>query len=412
MHTADAGGPDHSALVVAAVTATRRPNPYPRYRQIRKAGTFIEGEIAGRPITLVTRHAEASALLADPAVGHGYTDNITYRDGVTDGIGSLLRADPPDHTRLRRLVGRAFTPAVIDALAPAITALADELLDVAVEQGEVDAVQALARPLPLLTINRLLGVPASDEKLFGGWADALTRGLDPEYLLSDEEKAACRHASAEFDGYFRDLIAQRRREPREDLLSRLVAIHDQGDALSERELTELCTLLLIGGYETTMNTISGGILALARNPEQLAALRADPGLIGSAVEEMLRYDPPVQFIGRTVLADTGIGERRFARGDGLIMLVGAANRDPDVFDEPDRFLVDRYAGAARARRHLGFAAGIHYCLGAPLARLEAGIAFRALLSRASSFEVLPGPVVYREQIIVRGLRRLPLRLHA
>ncbi|ABW10868.1 cytochrome P450 [Parafrankia sp. EAN1pec] len=410
------GGMDTSeggtSAIIAAVTATRLADPYPRYREIREVGAFIPGEIADRTVTLVTRLAEASAVLAHPAVGHGYTDGINYRTGMDDGLGSLLRADPPDHTRLRRLVGRAFTPAVIEALAPEVTSLANVLLDEAIERGEIDAVAAFARPLPLRLISRLLGVPAADEEEFGGWADALTLGLDPHYLLTDEAKAACNRAAVEFDAYFLDLIARRRKEPRDDLLSRLVAIHDRGDMLAERELLELCTLLLVAGYETTANLISGGILALTRNPGQLAALRADPALVGPAVEEMLRFDPPVQFIARTVLADAEIGGRPFARGDGAIMMIGAANRDPEAFDEPDRFLVARHTRSDRTRRHLGLGVGIHYCLGAPLARLEAEIAFRALFSRTSSFALAEDTVAYREQIVVRGLKRLPLHLSA
>ncbi|MCK9897140.1 cytochrome P450 [Frankia sp. AgB32] len=397
--------------ILSALAASRLPDPYPCYEVVRRAGTFLDGELAGGPVTLVTGHAEGAAMLAHPAFGHGYRDGVAFRGKVEDGLGSLLRADPPDHGRLRRLVGRAFTPSVVAALVPHITATVNALLDDALEAGEVDAVTALTRPMPLRVMCRLLGVPEADEAEFGGWADALTRGLDPRPLLTPAENAARNHATTAFDDYFRELIARRRVQPRDDLLSRLVAIHDDdGDALSERELLELCTLLLVAGYETTVNLLGGGILALVRNPDQLAALRADPALVGPAVEEMLRYDAPIQFIGRTILGDAEIGGRAFARGDGVIVAVGAANRDPDAFDEPDRFRVGRFAGGGRARRHLGFGAGIHYCLGAPLARVEAELAFRALLSRVGSFSLADGDVTFREQIVIRGVRSLPLRL--
>ncbi|MCM3921472.1 cytochrome P450 [Frankia sp. AiPs1] len=398
--------------LMAALAASRLPDPYPRYREIQQLGAFLPADLAGATVTVVTTLAGATAVLAHPAIGHGYRDGVSYRGGADDGLGSLLRADPPDHARLRRLVGKAFTPAVIADLVPELTALVDDLLDAAIDRGEVDAVEALARPLPLRAMCRLLGVPAADEQEFGGWADALTRGLDPPLLLTAAEKSARAHATVAFDEYFRELIAQRRRAPREDLLSRLVARHDDGDVLSERELLELCTLLLVAGYETTVNLISGGILALLAHPDQLAALRADPALVGPAVEEMLRYDPPVQFIARTVLADAEIGGHAFTGGDGVIMMIGAANRDPEAFDQPDRFLADRYAGAGRTPRHLGFGTGIHYCLGAPLARIEAELAFRALLRRVPSFTLAEQAVVYRDQIVIRGVRTLPLSLSA
>ncbi len=396
--------------VLSALAASQLPDPYPCYEVVRRAGTFLDGELAGGPITLVTGHAEGAAMLAHPGFGHGYRDGVAFRGKVEDGLGSLLRADPPDHGRLRRLVSRAFTPSVVAALVPHITATVNALLDDALEAGEVDAVTALTRPLPLRVMCWLLGVPDADEAEFGAWADALTRGLDPRPLLTPAENAARNHATGAFEDYFRELIARRRAQPRDDLLSGLVAIHDDGDALSEQELLELCTLLLVAGYETTVNLLGGGILALIRNPDQLAALRADPTLVGPAVEEMLRYDGPIQFIGRTILADAEIGGRAFARGDGVIIAVGAANRDPTAFDEPDQFRVDRFAGGGRARRHLGFGAGIHYCLGAPLARVEAELTFRALLSRVGSLSLAADEIIFRQQVVIRGVRSLPLRL--
>jgi len=398
--------------IMSALVTSRLPDPYPCLRVVRETGSFLTGEIAGAPVTLVTTHAEASAVLAHPAIGHGFRDGVSYRGSAEDGLGSLLRADPPDHSRLRRLVGRAFTPSVIAGLVPEITTVLDELLDEALAAGEVDAVEAFTRPMPLRVMCRMLGVPDEDEAEFGGWADALTRGLDPRPTLTPAETDARARATTAFDEYFRRHIAGRRAEPRDDLLSALVGIHDDGDALSGPELLELCTLLLVAGYETTVNLLGGSILALIRNPDQLALLRDDPALVGPAVEEMLRYEPPIQYIARTALADVEIAGHAFQRGDGMILLTGAANRDPAAFDDPDRFLVTRYAGGARARRHLGFGVGIHYCLGAPLARLETELAIRALLRRVRTMTLLDDTVAYRQQLVIRGVRSLPLRLAA
>jgi cytochrome P450 len=399
--------------VLAALDAARHDDPYPYYRAIRESDPLTRCVMAGQAMTAVTRHGDTVAVLQDPAFGHGNQGGISaYRPAVADGDGlaSLLRADPPDHTRLRRLVTRGFSPGVVNGLVPDVTQLVHSLLDAAFEAGEVDLVEALARPMPLSVICRLLGVPAEDEGLFGDWADALVRGIDPDFLLSADELADRHRAARNFDDYFRALIARARATPGDDLVSRLASIQIEGDALTERELVELCVLLLVAGYETSVNLIGGGVLALLRNPDQLDLLRADPGLVPSAVEEMLRYEPPVQFITRTALRDTTVGERGFDRGEGVLVLVGAASRDPEVFEDPDRFLVRRYAGPAPAPRHFGFSMGIHYCLGAALARVEATITFRVLLERARELALTDEPLAYRPQIIIRGLRSLPLRL--
>ncbi|MGF7238945.1 MAG: cytochrome P450 [Frankia sp.] len=401
--------------VLIAFDAARQTDPYPTYRAIREADPLAGSDLAGRGITLVTRHGDTAAVLQDPAFGHGYKENMSpFRpDGdADDGLESLLRTDPPDHTRLRRLVSRTFTAGTIAALAPEITSFVSALLDAALEAGEVDAMRALARPMPLRVICRLLGVPTADEALFGEWAEALIRGIDPDFLLTPDEIAGRRRAARELDAYFRDLIARFRAKPGTDLVSQLVAIHLGHDALTESEVLALCAVLLVAGLETTVNLIGGGILALVRHPDQLALLRADPGVVPAAVEEMLRYESPVQFISRTVLRDAEIGGRAFSRGEGALLLVGSANRDPEVFDDPDRFLVTRYSGSAPAVRHFTFGLGIHYCLGAPLARMEAGIIFRLLLERTSELALIGSTPVYQNQSVIRGLKTLPLRLSA
>jgi cytochrome P450 len=406
---------DRPAPMLAAFAAARQADPYPTYRAIREADPLPAIDLAGRRITLVTRYGDAAVAFQDPALGHGYKENISpFRpDGdANDGLESLLRTDPPDHTRLRRLVSKTFTSGTLAALAPEITSLVTALLEAALESGEVDAVKALARPVPLRMICRLLGVPEADEVLFGEWAQTLIRSVDPDFLQTPDEIAERRQAARELDAYFSDLIARVRARPGTDLVSQLVAVHLGNDALTESEVLALCALLLVAGLETTVNLISGGLLALAQHPDQLALLRADPGLVPAAVEEMLRYEPPAQFIPRTVLRDIEIGGRVFSRGEGVLVLVGSANRDPEVFDDPDRFLVTRYAGPAPAVRHYGFGLGIHYCLGAPLARMEAAIIFRLLAERTSELTLVGSTPAYRNQSVIRGLHTLPLRLAA
>jgi cytochrome P450 len=401
--------------LLVAYDAARHVDPYPTYRAIREADPLARYDTEEGAVTLVTRHRDAVALLQDPAFGHGHKEKISpFRpDGDADlGLGSLLRADPPDHTRLRRLVSRAFTPGAITALGTGITSFVTTLLDTALADGEVDAIEALARPMPLRVICHLLGVPAADEALFGEWSRALVRGLDPDFFLTPDERAARNRAAREMDGYFRDLVARVRTRPGTDLVSQLVVAHVDEDRLTEGELLQFAALLLVAGYETTVNLISGGILALIHHPDQAALLRADPSLIPAAVEEMLRYEPPVQFNARTALRDTEISGQVFQRGDGGVTLVGSANRDPEVFDDPDRFLVTRYAGPDPAARHFGFGLGIHFCLGAPLARLEAEITFRLLLQHTTEITLTGSAPEHRDQSTIRGLRTLPVRLDA
>ncbi len=399
--------------VLAAFTAARGPDPYPTYRAIRERDPLAGTDLGSSRITLVSRHDDAGTVLADPSFGHGYKERISpFRpDGDSDdGLESLLRTDPPDHTRLRRLVSRAFTPSVVAGLAPDITVYANGLLDAALEAGDVDAVETLARPIPLRMICRLLGVPRADEQSFSAWGATLIRGIDPDFLQTVEEIDARRRAARELDDYFRQLIVRLRAAPGDDLVSQLVTVHLEEEALTGSEVLALCAVLLVAGLETTVNLISGGIRALALHPDQQALLRADPSLVPAAVEEMLRYDPPVQFIPRTVLADTELGGRTFRRGEGMLVVTGSANRDPEVFAEPDRFVVTRYADAAPAARHHTFGLGIHYCLGAPLARMEAEIIFRLLLVRTAEFTLAPRTPAYLPQSVIRGLADLPLQL--
>jgi cytochrome P450 len=393
-----------------------RVNPYPTYRALREAARAHWLVPTEPRIMLLTRYEDGARALQDPALGHAETAQSAFRANRNEGVKSMLTANPPTHTRLRRLVSRAFTPGRVAAFAPTARALAVELVDAALERsrvdGEVDVVEDLARPLPLRIICGLLGVPVDDEKDFGVWASDLTRGLDPEVILSPQERAAKTTSTAAITAYLADLTARRRAEPGDDLLSELIAVQEAGDRLSLDELIDLGVLLLVAGYETTANLIGGAVQALARDPEQYALLRARPlELARPAVEEALRYDPSVHFALRTAVADAEVGGHQVRPGEGVLIMLAAAHRDDTVFAEADRFDVTRFAGPTAPPRHLSFGLGIHYCLGAPLARLETEILLAALAERVSRIELAAEPT-YRPHLTIRGHATLPVRLTA
>jgi cytochrome P450 len=385
-----------------------RANPFDAYRQLRESGRLHRTDFG---IYLVPRYADCSDILADPTWGHGYTAGINpFRPGVDPAQlpGSFLLLDPPEHGRLRSLVSKAFTVRAVEALRPKIAATVEALLEAALEAGEVDLVQALAYPVPLTTICELLGVPVADRALFGSWTHDISRGLDPDAVLSDAEKAARKAAVENFAGYFTDLIEHRRAHPAGDLLSDLVVVEESGDRLTVKEIVDIGVLLLIAGHETTMNLIASGALALYRNPDQRAQLTQDPARATTAVEELLRYDTPVPFPTRVAMHDTEFAGESLPRGTGVILLLGSANRDPDAFDEPDTLDLTRFARGAN--RQLAFSHGPHFCLGAPLARIESAITFARLCQRAPEYTVLADEPPYRPSVSMRGLAELPVRL--
>jgi cytochrome P450 len=393
----------HQGTLGALFDPANRPDPYPLFNQLRDAGPF---PIMDGAITVLGTHERCTAILRDPAYSSDRSRTLLPRrfdrDEDERGAASFLSLDPPDHTRLRRLVSKAFTPRVIAALEPRIRQIVDEQFAEFAPTGSVDIVSQLAYPLPVRVISELLGVPEADHGRFEEWSRWLVRGLDPVMAVTDPaEIAEIEKSQQDFQAYFADLIAARRREPGEDLLSRLVLIEEQGDQLTEAELIATCTLLLVAGHETTANLIANGVLALLRNPGQLAALRADPALITSTIEEVLRYDPPVQLTTRVVRSPTPLGDVVVPTDGVLLMLLGAANRDPAVFAEPDRFDITR-----DARQHLSFAAGAHFCLGAPLARLEATVALSAFASRITDPELDAESLRYRPHVNLRGPARL------
>lgn len=357
-----------------------------------------------QPDARVVRDFRASsAVLRDPRFGRGV--DAAEEDGHPRQR-SFLTMNPPDHTRLRRLVSYAFTPSSISRLEPRIERLATELVDAALAapHGEVDLVAAMAAPLPVVVICELLGVPVSDRERFTAWSHAVARGLDPAEELSAQELTTLGRARQELRAYFAGLVDAKRHRPADDLTSRLVAVRDTEQPLSEEEMISTLVLLLIAGHETTVNLIGNGAFALLRNPDQMSLLRARPELIGQAVEEFLRFEPPVQYVSRVALEAAEVGGRRVEPGHRVVVHLSGANRDPAESDDPERLDVTR-----SSPRHLSFGAGIHFCLGAPLARLESRVAFTVLLARTASIEAT-GEAVWRRNKLLHGLERLPVRM--
>lgn len=311
----------------------------------------------------------------------------------------MLFRDPPDHTRLRGLVNKAFTPRMVEGLADRVAAIADELLRQALAAGGMDLIADYAFPLPVVVIAELLGVPAEDRYKFKAWTSAMTAAMD--VIWNEEIERRASEATAEVSAYMAHIIAQRRRDPGDDLLSALIHAREKDDKLSEAELIAMAVLLLVAGHETTVNLIGNGAFALLQNPDQLAFFKNNPSRAPQAVEELLRYDAPVQLTTRWAAADVEIGGQTIRRGDEVITFIGAANRDPEVYDDPDRLDLTR-----ESIRHLSFGGGIHYCVGAPLARREGQIALTTLFARAPSIRLIDETPVYRRGLVFRGLTNL------
>ncbi len=383
------------------------PDPYPLLAALRDASPFAEFDGA---FVVVGKHADCSAVLRHPNASSERNKSLVAPAASRRRAErpSFLSLDPPDHTRLRRLVSKAFTPRTIARLEPRIREITGELLTAAARAGELEVVSQLAYPLPVRIISEMLGVPVDDHPRFAGWSARLAHSLQPAFGLSPDEAqaraGAADAASEEFADYFRELIATRRARPAEDLLSDLIRAEDDGEKLTEDELIATCILLLVAGHETTVGLISNAILALLRHPGELAQLRADPDLAAAAVEETLRYDAPVQMTARVARGGMQIGDVSAQDGALVLMLLAAAGRDPAVFADPDRFHLGR--GPAQ---HLAFAAGPHFCLGAPLARLEATIAVQAFTSRLCKPELAADALRYKPNFNLRGPDQLVVR---
>ena len=386
-------------------------DPYPFYRRLREADPVhwvdlppveIPGyELPG--IWVVTRYAEVANVLRDDrfSARKPMIEALAASTSLAGMTRSLLFVDPPDHPRLRTLVTRAFTPRVVDSLRPRIHSVVDELLRPAARSGRLELMRDLAAPLPVIVIAELLGIPITDRERFKQWSDDLIVVADGTRAMAgivDAERAA-----GELAEYLRGIIAARRVFPRDDLISALVSTHDQGRGLSEEELLATCTLLLVAGNETTTNLIGNAVHALLRHPAELARLRVDPSLVPGAVEECLRYDSPVQLTSRVATCDLELGGKRVRAGHEVDLVLGAANRDPEQFPDPDRLDVTR-----PDCRHVGFGHGLHFCLGAALARLEGQIALETLVTRFPELRFADEAPRWREGFVLRGPASLPL----
>ncbi len=382
-----------------------RADPYPAYRALLEEAPLFESPYG---LLIVSRYEDLMTILRSPGTSNDFRKSPRFAPAVEDEevTPSFLFLDPPDHTRLRGLVNRAFTPRRIEQLRPRAQQIADEVFDRAAAAGGLEVVGDLAFPLPVLMICELLGVPAEDVDEFKEWSAATARGLDPSFTWPPGMLERFIELRSRALDYFGDLIARRRREPRDDLLSGLLEAEEQGDRLSESEVFSTLNLLLIAGHETTVNLIANGVLAFARYPEQFARVRQDPALIRSAVEEVLRFDPPVHMMGRLPVEDIEISCGTVPAMAELVMLPAASGRDPDQFNDPDTFDVTR-----ADNRHLGFGFGIHHCLGAPLARLEAQVALGTLARRFGSVDLVTDPPPYKDNIVLRGVASLEVRLN-
>jgi cytochrome P450 len=378
-----------------------RLDPYPTYAALRQqAPVFFWPNWS---IWFVSTHAGCSTLLRDARLGRGGRDEPEAPESHFDlnhmMSNWMLLIDPPDHTRLRGLVHKAFTPRMVAQMRDRVQAIADGLLDRVQGQGQMDLMADFAYPLPVNVICALLGIPADDHRYFHHWSDAIARSLDLTDAPEVYERASV--AARELTNYLDGLLAERRRQPQNDLFSALVAVEEAGEHLSREELFATCALLLIAGHETTVNLIGNGSLALLKNRSQWDLLAANPALAESAVEELLRYDSPVQLTGRTVKESFSYQGHTFAVGQQVSFLLGAGNRDAAQFEDPDRLDITR-----NSKSHLSFGGGIHYCLGAPLARMEGAIAFTTLTRRLPNLELGDEPLNYRDNLTLRGLEKL------
>jgi cytochrome P450 len=379
-------------------------DPYPVLARLREATPFTELDGA---LIVFGGYDDCSRILRDPRAS-SERDSSLLAPPATRRTRSFLSLDPPDHTRLRRLVAKAFTPRVVAGLAPRITRVTDGLLAAAAADGgkQLELVSQLAYPLPVRIICELLGVPATDQARFADWSAKLAHSVQPQFVApgTAESRAETERAGADFAEYFTELIRVRRSNPADDLLTKLIKAEDEGDHLTVEELIATCVLLLVAGHETTVGLICNAMLALLRHPGQLAALAAAPDLAAAAVEETLRYDPPVQLTGRVVRDGMTIGDVEPSAGAVLLLLLAATGRDPAAFAEPDSFDITR-----ERREHLAFAAGPHFCLGAPLARLEATIAVRAMATRLVRPELDEQALAYKPNVNLRGPERMIIR---
>ncbi|WP_219835448.1 cytochrome P450 [Paenibacillus sp. R14(2021)] len=388
-------------------------DPYPFYAHLQANAPLYELE--GRGSWIASRYEDVNRILKDPLFVREYRNAVPQQQElpqppaewkpVNDLLDNwMLFRDAPSHTRLRGLVSHAFTPRTMERLKPQIASIAAFLADRMAEQAQPDLIASFAFPFPVIVIAELLGVPSEDRELFKDWSHVFARVLEgvdqtPEFALQAKQ------AAEEITAYFRGLVAARKASPREDMISELIAAQDQADKLTEQELIATCVLLLVAGHETTVNLIGNSVLLLLRHPDQLARLLETPDLAASAVEEALRFESPVQMTSRFASCDYEIGGRIIPQGYNVSVLLGAANRDAAHFDRPELFDIGR-----SANRHLAFASGPHFCLGAPLARLEGAIALTTLLERYPNMKLADEKLDWRRNILFRGLSTMSVKV--
>ena len=387
-------------------------NPYPLYARLREEAPVYWSE--SQRAWLITRYADVSATVRDPKRFSSSGRFAAVLDALPAAerarfdpferhfaVG-LLGSDPPDHTRLRRLINRAFTPRVVEELRPRVQALIDGLLDAVQGRGEMDFIRDVAYPLPATVIAELMGVPFEDQDLFKRWSDGIL-SFQGTGRTTVETLDRAQRDLLEMRAFLTDLLAERRKVPTDDLLGRMVAAEAEGDKLSSSELLTTCVTLLTAGHETTTNLIGNGLSTLLRHPEQLARLRADEGLMPAAIEEMLRYESPLQRNPRVVAEDLEFGGQHLRKGDFVLQILASANHDPEVFTDPDRFDISR-----QPNRHLAFGLGIHFCLGAPLARIEAPVVIGTVLRRFPELRLVDERPDWQEHGLLRSLRTMPV----
>ncbi len=385
-------------------------NPYPMYARLR-----AEDPIHWSPLMeawVLTRYDDVAAVLTDSRFSadrrqarNRFAEEIARREEEFGPFGrtrTMLTSDPPEHTRLRRLVSKAFTPRMVEGLRPRIQEIVDELLDAVAQNGRMDIIRDLAYPLPVIVIAEMLGVSPERRDQFKHWSDDIVGALGGP-LVPQEIVERSRVAVHELAAYLSGVIAERRREPRDDLVSGLIAAEEQGQILSEDEMLATAMLLLVAGNETTTNLIGNGMLSLLRNPDEMERLCADPSLIPAAVEELLRYDGPVQATGRVAMEELEVAGQKVEKGQAVLTVLGAANRDPAQFERADELDLNRVPN-----EHVAFGDGIHFCLGAPLARAEGQIAFETLLRRFAHPRLETDSLQWGGSFILRGLKGLPI----
>ncbi|PRX46635.1 hypothetical protein B0I33_107212 [Prauserella shujinwangii] len=383
-----------------------RQDPYPHYRRLREEAPVYRDPSG---FWVLTRYRDVRAALRDPRFGHNLREVLS---GGTDSDSLFFKLpplfvvfDPPEHTRLRRLVGKSFTRKYVGKLAGRAQEIVTELVRAALDQGEADLVTALGRPFPVIVIGEILGVPEADRTNFYRWSNDLVRAWDPGFARTEDVVRKGEQSLREFGEYFAWLAQRRRDEPGADLLSKLVRVEDEGDTLTMEEIVGTCVLLIVAGYESSANGITLYARELLSRPGLLELFRSRPDLHDQAVEELLRYEPPGHMTVRSALTDVEVDGHTIRQHERVILMISTANRDPEVFDDPERLDFRRWPN-----HNITFGAGIHHCMGAPLARMELRLALATLFREASRVELVTDDVRFRDNLLLRGLVSLPVRL--